>query len=77
MPTLAEVQQALQRCMSAEPAVEFALSADASRLSTVFAEMLYAKEVTRDLDQFSEKEADAYRRWLVGVDAGGRSGAMP
>ena len=64
MPTLAEVQLALQRCMSAEPPIDVRLSADALQLATVFAEMRYRNEDSLDRAALKPKQIDAFDRWI-------------
>jgi hypothetical protein len=63
MPTFEDVQKALDRCMTAQPTVNYALSPDASQLGTVFAEMMCFKENDRDLNNFTPKQLDAFERW--------------
>ena len=63
MPTLDEVQRALQRCLEAEPPVDFALSADASQLAAVFAEMRYARSHNVEAPAMKAKQVDAFDRW--------------
>ena len=63
MPTMDEVQRALQRCLVAEPPEDFRLSPDASRLTTVYGEMVYWKESDRPLEGFSPKQQAAFERW--------------
>jgi len=63
MPTMNEVQKALDRCMKAEPPVNYSLSPDSSQLATVFAEMLYDREPERPLDAFKPKQLAAFERW--------------
>lgn len=58
-----EVQRALERCMAAEPPKDYALSADASQLADVFAEMLYARSAERPLSEFKPKQLAAFERW--------------
>lgn len=64
MPTMNEVQKALQRCLNAEPPVNYSLSADASQLATVYAEMAYFREDARPLDAFKPKQKAAFERWI-------------
>ena len=62
MPRLEDVQEALQRCLAAEPPVDFALSKDAAQLATVFAEMRFAAIdtwMTRRLSQSKSKRSSA------------------
>lgn len=67
MPTLSEVQKALERCLRAEPPIDYQLSPDASQLATVFADMLYGRqpgvEPVRPLEVFSEKQLAAFSKW--------------
>ena len=63
MPTMIEIQKALDRCMKAEPPVNYSLSPDSSQLATVFAEMLYSHEPDRALEAFKPKQLAAFERW--------------
>jgi hypothetical protein len=63
MPSMSEVQKALERCMKAEPPKDFSLSPDSSQLATVFAEMLHGREADRPLDAFKPKQLAAFHRW--------------
>lgn len=65
MPTLHEVQQALQRCMEAEPPANLALSPDASQLATAFAEMRYAKVDACERESLTVEKLAAYDRWAA------------
>ena len=65
MPTLTEVQEALQRCLTAEPPEDSRLSPDAAQLTTVFAEMRFAREHVRDRESLKPKQVDAFDRWHV------------
>jgi hypothetical protein len=73
MPTLDEVQAALQSCMTAQPPVDYDLSPDASQLATVFAEMRFAGERVRDMAALKPKQLDALGRW-GGSGQGGHHG---
>jgi hypothetical protein len=63
MPTIHEVQQALQRCLTAEPPNDFRLSADSAQLATVFAEMRFSREEVCDLETLSSDQVTAFERW--------------
>lgn len=63
MPTIEDVEKALQRCLNVEVPVDYSLSADASQLSTVYAEMAYFKEHERALENFEQKQRTAFARW--------------
>jgi hypothetical protein len=63
MPTFEEVVKALDRCMTIEPPVNYALSPDASQLGTVFAEMQYFQQSERPLEDFKPKQREAFERW--------------
>ncbi len=64
MPTLVEVQSALQRCLTAEPPVDqLELSPDSAKLAEVFAEMRYEQQTERDLAAFKPSQLEAFERW--------------
>ncbi|WP_341677612.1 DUF3717 domain-containing protein [Niveibacterium sp. SC-1] len=63
MPSLEDIQRALQRCLAAEPPQASRLSADASALATVYAEMNYFRTAERRLEGLPEKQRDAFLRW--------------
>jgi hypothetical protein len=63
MPTFSEIQKAFERCVNAEPTVNYVLSADASQIATVFAEMMVFREDERDLAKFKPKQKAAFDRW--------------
>jgi hypothetical protein len=65
MPSMTDVQQALERCMRAEPPQDFSLSPDSSQLATVFAEMLYGRESERPLEALTAKQLAAFNRWAA------------
>jgi hypothetical protein len=71
--SIAQVQAALQRCMSAEPVQDFALSRDASLLTDVFASMRFFGAVDQGIQELSEKHQSALSRWL---DAEGEAGGL-
>lgn len=62
-----DIQQALERCMAAEPVAgaEYALSKDASRLADILGEMIYRKADTLAVADVSEKAQAAFNRWKV------------
>ncbi|WP_017879652.1 DUF3717 domain-containing protein [Janthinobacterium sp. CG3] len=65
MPTFDEIKLALNTCMTAEPTIDFMLSKDASQLETVFAEMMYFKQIERPLESLSHKQVSAYLHWTA------------
>lgn len=63
MPTLTQVEIALTACLYADPPQDHRLSADASSLTAVFAEMRFFKQSSRELAQFTAKQTAAFGRW--------------
>lgn len=63
MPTITQFEIALTACLYADPPVDHRLSPDASALTTVFAEMRYNNEASRDAAAMKPKQIDAYERW--------------
>ncbi|HEY8096953.1 MAG TPA: DUF3717 domain-containing protein [Methylobacter sp.] len=61
--TFKELQLVIDRCMKAQPTLNFALSPDASQLATVFAEMMVFKEDERPLEKFTARQLEAFERW--------------
>lgn len=63
--TYSDIQQALERCMSAEPAdgIEYRLSKDASLLGDILGDMIYRRLVEIGTGELAEKHLDALRRW--------------
>jgi hypothetical protein len=58
-----DVLNALQRCLEAEPTINYCLSQDASRLAAVLGEMNYFKQVNRDFETLSPKQQQAITQW--------------
>jgi ATP-dependent exoDNAse (exonuclease V) alpha subunit len=67
MPMISEVQQALARCLDAEPpkGTHLALSPDSNQLANVFAEMIFFKEIERPRDRLTSRQLEAFTRWLA------------
>lgn len=65
MPTISQIQAALNRCMQMEPPQNHTLSPDASQIATVLAEMNYFKEGERSLDSLKETQKQSVLRWLT------------
>ena len=66
MPHFNEIQLALERCLRAEPptaAPFYELSSDSSLLADIFGEMLFHGEQSKDLDQLTSKQREAFVRW--------------
>ena len=63
MPSLEDIQRALQRCLAAEPPQALRLSADASALATVYAEMNHFGTTECELEGLAQKQRDAFLRW--------------
>jgi len=63
MPSFEDFQRALQRCLAAEPPQASRLSADASALATVYAEMNYFGTAERGLEALPERQRAAFLRW--------------
>jgi hypothetical protein len=59
----ATIVSALQRCLEAEPTVNYCLSPDASSLASVLAEMNYFGRETYDTETLSVKKKAAFQRW--------------
>lgn len=63
MLSIQELLAALERCMKAEPPVNYVLSPDASQLGGAWAEMLFERLDVRPLADLSAKAQAAFRRW--------------
>jgi hypothetical protein len=59
-----DILNALQRCLEAEPTINYCLSRDASRLAAVLGEMNYFKRESRDFEMLSINQQGAVTRWL-------------
>lgn len=77
--TYPEIQQALERCMAAEPphGVECRLSRDASLLGDILGEMIYRKLDSVLASAITGKHFETLERWIVTTDSERISACSP
>ncbi|WP_404989484.1 DUF3717 domain-containing protein [Caballeronia sp. LZ003] len=63
--SLSELEGAINHCLACEPAEQYFLGPDGSRLGGVYGSMIWNKEESRSLESLTEKERVAFMRWRV------------
>lgn len=63
MFNIRELEAAINAARRAESAPEHCLPADASCLATIYGEMIYSRETSRDLATLTETQRATFERW--------------